>query len=125
MPMTRMYAEEFGQTAKISKLIRHAFLKNTLIKHNIGRFTSQVLKIMRTDTTGKFEQRNFARADLSQLVGFGFNELAPLSAACHLQFQVSEDGAKKQIEVTIPEFVPLHAFSTACPGSHFGSAFYP
>lgn len=114
--LTRMQAAEFGQMAKMGKLIRSAFLNDDHKMKNAHVLTRLLLKALSTDSVNYLGSRSLAQADLSALVGFNFNIYMPLYNGCKVPFQVKENPGVQQVIVEVPPFIPcqeIEAIGTA------------
>jgi hypothetical protein len=104
--VTRAFANEFGKAAKMSKLIRDTFLSQLNLAHAHRLLTSKLVEVLRTDEVSNFGDRCFGEADFSPLTGFDFNPVQPFGLLVKQGLIVEHKVSEKQIQVTIPAFIP-------------------
>lgn len=121
MARTRENAGEFGRAATAGKLLRQALRKQ--IQGAADRFmVSRVTQLMRAiegqDTTNPRGQRRVLKANVGKLVGFDFNEGAPLSAVFFADYTVALVGTN--VKVNITALVPNVDLAAPAGTTHYG-----
>jgi hypothetical protein len=121
--LPRKKAAEFGKAAKLGKIIRHAFLQDTDIRHDAGRLQAVLLKVLNTDKENAYGKRSFEKADFFALREYDFNRNAPLNKLPCLHIGISPNKKKDKLFVTIPPLVPRNIFQTNEPDKFFRISF--
>ncbi len=121
MVRSRENAKEFGRAATAGKLLRQALRKQiqgAADRLMVSRLTQLMRTIAAQDTTNPCGQRQVLKANVGKLVGFDFNEGAPLSAVCFADYTVAVTGTNAQVKVTA--LVPNVDLAAPTGATHYG-----
>lgn len=121
MERTRENATEFGQAATAGKLLRQALrrqIQRTGDRAMIARLTQAMRAIESLDSTNVRGKRRVLKANVDQLVGFNFNEHAPLSTVFFASFVVAVSAAGV-LTLTFPTLVPRTDMIRPLGATHF------
>ena len=121
--VTRKWANEFGKATKMSKIIRDAFLSEIALPNTPRLLTSSLVTVLRTDNVSGFGDRDFAEADFSTLTGFHFNPAFPFEQLVKLTFCLDYNITRRQVELTMPAFIPAQCIEAPGGYSHFSFTF--
>lgn len=119
---TRENGSEFGAAGKAGKVLRtalRALLQNTSDSRMVSRLTTQMLKVIKADTTSERGQRNVIDGEAELLEGFEFNIGGKLGTTLFAPFTGSIDRAAGSMAINIPSFVPLNMVAAPNGSTHF------
>ena len=119
---TRENGSEFGRAGKGGKLIRNAIrilLQNAKDNRVVSRLTTDLLKVVKTDTTNERGERTIEDGMLDLLLNFDFNIKAKLGSTLFAPYTNAFDRVTGAATVNIPVFSPT--LRIAAPGgtTHF------
>ncbi len=101
---TRENGVEFGRAGKASKLLRNALkvpISKSADNRVASRLTTNLLKVIKADTTNKRGERTVLAGDLSLLQGFEFNRNNGLDDMVKVAHTVAFDRATGQATVVV------------------------
>ena len=119
---TRENGAEFGKAGKGGKVVRNAIrvlLQNAKDKRVVSRLTTDLLKIVKTDTTNARGERTIQDGNFSLIQNFDFNKNAKLGSTLFASHDVSYDRATGEVEVSIPAFSPAIRIAGPAGTTHF------
>lgn len=106
---TRENGSEFGKAGKGGKVLRNAIrvlLQNAKDKRVVSRLTTDLLKVVKSDTTNVRGERTIQDGLLDLLLNFEFNIRAKLGATLFAAFSNAFDRVTGEATVNIPAFSP-------------------
>lgn len=106
---TRENGSEFGRAGKGGKVLRNAIrvlLQNAKDKRVVSRLTTDLLKVVKSDTTNARGERTIQDGLLDLLLNFEFNIRAKLGATLFAAFSNAFDRVTGEATVNIPPFSP-------------------
>ncbi len=119
---TRENGSEFGRAGKGGKVIRNAIrllLQNAKDKRVVSRLTTDLLKVVKSDTTNERGLRTIANGDMNLLKGFEFNISGKLGATLFAAYNKSFDRAVGEATVSIASFAPKVRIAAPKGATHF------
>ena len=119
---TRENGSEFGAAGKAGKVLRtalRALLQNTSDSRMVSRLTTEMLKVIKADTTSERGQRNVIDGEAELLEGFEFNIGGKLGTTLFAPFTGTIDRAAGSLVINIPSFVPLNMVAAPNGSTHF------
>ena len=119
---TRENGAEFGAAGKGGKLVRSAIrilLQNAKDKRVVSRLTTDLLKIVKTDTTNARGLRTVEDGNLELLKGFEFNINGKLGATLFTPFVNAFDRVAGDATVSIAPFAPSIRIAAPAGTTHF------
>ncbi|MFD1292375.1 hypothetical protein ACFQ5N_00890 [Lutibacter holmesii] len=119
---TRENGAEFGTAGKGGKVLRNAIrvlLQNAKDKRVVSRLTTDLLKIVKTDSTNARGLRTVADGNLDLLVGFEFNTNGKLGATLFTPFVNAFDRVSGEATVSIAAFAPSVRIAAPTGTTHF------
>ena len=119
---TRENGAEFGAAGKGGKLVRSAIrilLQNAKDKRVVSRLTTDLLKIVKTDTTNARGLRTVEDGNLNLLKGFEFNINGKLGATLFTPFVNAFDRVAGDATVSIAPFAPSIRIAAPAGTTHF------
>ncbi len=119
---TRENGSEFGRAGRAGRIIRNAFrllIQNASDSRVTSRLTTEILRVIKTDTTNVRGERQVSAGDLSLLEGFDFNIEGKLSTTLYAQYNPIVDRAGGNMGVQIPEFIPGNTVAFPSGATHF------
>ena len=119
---TRENGSEFGRAGKGGKLLRNAIrilLQNAKDKRVVSRLTTELLKIVKTDTINARGLRTLEDGKLRLLKGFEFNANGKLGATLFSAFTSTFDRAAGDAAVNIGSFAPSIRIAAPAGTTHF------
>ncbi|SNR48605.1 hypothetical protein SAMN06265371_103459 [Lutibacter agarilyticus] len=119
---TRENGAEFGAAGKGGKVLRNAIrvlLQNAKDKRVVSRLTTDLLKIVKTDSTNARGLRTVEDGNLDLLVGFEFNTNAKLGATLFTPFVNAFDRVSGDASVSIAAFAPSIRVAAPTGTTHF------
>lgn len=119
---TRENGSEFGAAGKAGKVLRtalRALLQNTSDSRMVSRLTTEMLKVIKADTTSERGQRNVIDGEAELLEGFEFNIGGKLGTTLFAPFTGTIDRAAGTLVINIAPFVPLNMVAAPNGSTHF------
>jgi hypothetical protein len=119
---TRENGAEFGRAGKGSKLLRQTFrllLQNTKDRRVVSRLTTEMLKVIQSDTVNERGQRTAVAGMTELLQGFDFNSQAPLTGTLYAPYTATIDRATGDLTVSVPSFTPSNDIVAPAGTTHF------
>ena len=119
---TRENGSEFGRAGKGGKLLRNAIrilLQNAKDKRVVSRLTTDLLKIVKTDTINARGLRTLEDGKLRLLKGFEFNTNGKLGATLFSAFTNAFDRVAGDATVSIAPFAPSIRIAAPAGTTHF------
>ena len=119
---TRENGSEFGRAGKGGKVLRNAIrvlLQNAKDKRVVSRLTTDLLKVVKSDTTNTRGERTIQDGLLSLLLNFDFNINAKLSATLFAAFSNAFDRVTGEATVNIPAFSPTVRIAAPSGTTHY------
>lgn len=119
---TRENASEFGRAGKAVKLLRIAIrtlLLNAKDRRSSSRLVSEMMKVVKADSTNARGMRNVADGDTALLQGFEFNSNAVVSSTLFAQYTPTINRVTGLLDVTIPSFTPITDLVAPVGATHF------
>ena len=119
---TRENGSEFGRAGKGGKVVRNAIrvlLQNAKDKRVVSRLTTDLLKIVKTDTTNARGERTIQDGDFGLIQNFDFNKNAKLGSTLFASHDVSYDRVTGEVEINIPTFSPAIRIAGPTGTTHF------
>jgi hypothetical protein len=119
---TRENGAEFGRAGKAGKLLRNAIrglLLNTADGRMVARFTREMVKVVKADTTNPRGLRNVIDGEAELLEGFDFNINSKLSTTIFAPYTATINRVSGELTVAIPSFIPLNMISAPVGSTHF------
>jgi hypothetical protein len=119
---TRENGAEFGRAGKAAKLLRSAIrglLLNTADGRMVSRFTREMVKVVKADTTNPRGLRNVIDGEAELLEGFDFNVNSKLSTTIFAPYTATINRVSGELTVAIPSFIPLNMISAPAGATHF------
>lgn len=119
---TRKNNAEFGRAADVSKILRDTF--SPAVGWNSdsyvsGRLTALALLGVQADVTNPWGIRNFVDGDPAIVVGFQFNEQAPMDTVFHAPYTLVINRTPGTVVMTIPIFNANTEVNPAPGATHF------
>ncbi len=118
----RDHMKEFTGAGKASKLIFRA-LKSSMYKAAdskvFSRLQKLMMKVVNTDPTNTFGNRNIEDGDLTLLTGFEFNRHSMLDSTFFAPYTTNIDRVTGEAEVVLPAFVPEGSVYMPQGSTHF------
>ncbi|MDB5191485.1 MAG: hypothetical protein JWQ96_1048 [Segetibacter sp.] len=119
---TRENNQEFGRAGKATKLLRTAFnnsIKKASDNRMTSRLTSDMLKVIKLDSTNARGQRNVIDGELELLQGFECNKKVSLGKSFFAPYTTEIDRAAGALAINIPPFIPANMVVVPAGTSHF------
>lgn len=119
---TRENGSEFGRAGKGGKVLRNAIrilLQNAKDKRVVSRLTTDLLKVVKTDTTNARGLRTIQDGVMSPLEGFEFNLNGKLGSTLFAPFSTSYDRVSGDISVDLAAFAPAIRIAAPSGTTHF------
>ncbi|MDX1828895.1 MAG: hypothetical protein R3342_05035 [Lutibacter sp.] len=119
---TRENGAEFGAAGKGGKLVRNAIrilLQNAKDKRVVSRLTTDLLKVVKTDTTNDRGLRTIQDGNMSLIKGFEFNTNGKLGATLFAPVVNAFDRATGEATVNIVAFAPTVRIAAPAGTTHF------
>ena len=119
---TRENGSEFGRAGKGGKVIRNAIrllLQNAKDKRVVSRLTTDLLKVVKSDTVNERGLRTIENGDLNIIKGFEFNLNGKLGATLFTAFKNDFDRTTGEAVVSIPPFAPKVRIAAPKGTTHF------
>ena len=119
---TRENGAEFGAAGKGGKVIRNAIrilLQNAKDKRVVSRLTTNLLKVVKTDSSNERGLRTIEGGDMSLLKGFEFNIKGKLGATLFTPFSTAFDRTTGEATVSIAAFAPTIRIAAPAGSTHF------
>ena len=119
---TRENGSEFGAAGKGGKTLRNAIrilLQNAKDKRVVSRLTTELLKVVKTDTTNARGLRTIQDGNMSSLNGFEFNLNGKLGSTLFTPFTTAYDRASGDVSVDIAAFAPTVRIAAPNGTTHF------
>ncbi len=119
---TRENGAEFGRAGKAGKLLRtslRGLLQNASDSKLTSRLTTEMMKVVKADTTNVRGMRNVVDGDVELLHGFEFNIGGKLSTTLFAPYTASINRATGQVVVDVPSFVPANMIAVPAGATHF------
>lgn len=119
---TRENGAEFGRAGKASKLLRtslQGLLQNTADRRVASRLTTEMVKVIKADSTSDRGMRNAVDGDITLLQGFEFNINGKLTTALFAPYEAQMDRATGKFTVSMAEFTPAHLLAAPVGATHF------
>ena len=119
---TRENGAEFGTAGKGGKTLRNAIrilLQNAKDKRVVSRLTTQLLKVVKTDTTNARGLRTIQDGNLELLKGFEFNLNGKLGATLFTPFTEAFGRPAGEAVLSIAPFAPTIRIGAPAGTTHF------
>ena len=119
---TRENNAEFGTAAKGGMLLRKSLRSSILNAKDsrvANRLTSQMVRVLHTDTVNFRGLRNITAGDVGLLENFEFNNGAKLATTLAAQYTVSYTRASGNIQFSIEDFIPMQLLFAPAGTTHF------
>jgi hypothetical protein len=119
---TRENGAEFGRAGRGSKILRDALrviIQNAKDRRVVSRLTTEMVKVLQSDTLNVRGERNVANGDLAMLQGFEFNVNAPLGTTLYAPFTATVDRIAGTCIVNLPAFLPANLVAAPSGATHF------
>jgi hypothetical protein len=119
---TRENGSEFGRAGKGGKVLRNAIrvlLQNAKDKRVVSRLTTDLLKVVKSDTTNTRGERTIQDGTFGLLEDFNFNNKAILGSTLFAEYDTSYDRLTGEVEINIPSFAPSIRIAAPAGTTHF------
>jgi len=119
---TRENGAEFGTAGKGGKLVRNAIrilLQNAKDKRVVSRLTTDLLKVVKTDSNNERGLRTVQDGDMKMLKGFEFNINGKLSSTLFTDFVSAFDRVAGDGSINIGAFSPAVRIAAPAGTTHF------
>jgi len=119
---TRENGAEFGRAGKGSKVLRNAIrvlLQNAKDKRVVSRLTTDLLKVVKTDSVNDRGLRSIENGNLSLIKGFEFNTNGKLGATLFTPTVNAFDRVTGEATVSIAPFAPTVRIAAPAGTTHF------
>ena len=119
---TRENGAEFGRAGKGGKVLRNAIrvlLQNAKDKRVVSRLTTDLLKVVKTDSVNDRGLRSIENGNLSLLKGFEFNTNGKLGATLFTPTVNAFDRVTGDATVNVASFVPTVRIAAPAGTTHF------
>ena len=119
---TRENGSEFGRAGKGGKVVRNAIrvlLENAKDKRVVSRLTTDLLKVVKTDSTNVRGERTIQDGNFILIENFDFNIKAKLGSTLFAGFDKSYDRATGEVELSIASFSPKVRIAGPAGTTHF------
>jgi hypothetical protein len=119
---TRENGAEFGRAGKGGKLIRNAIrvlLRRASDKRVTSRLTTQLLAIVKTDSTNPRGERTIVDGNMDLLNGFEFNKNGKLGSTLFAPYTIVIDRVTGEVTVDLAAFEPLLRVNAPGGTTHF------
>ena len=119
---TRENGSEFGKAGSGGKVLRNAIrvlLENAKDKRVVSRLTTDLLKIVKTDSTNVRGERTIQDGDFELLKNFDFNKRAKLGATLFAPVESAYDRVTGIADVTLDAFSPKVRIAAPKGTTHF------
>tara|TARA_R110000850_G_scaffold25922_2_gene74695 strand:- start:840 stop:1595 length:756 start_codon:yes stop_codon:yes gene_type:complete len=118
---TRENGQEFGTAGKGGQLIRKSqrlLLRQISDNRVTGRLVQQLMRVIKSDSINERGLRTVQDGDMSQLLGFEFNQKGKLTTVFFTGFSPTFDRPTGAYDVDIAEFVPNEAIDAPRGTTH-------
>lgn len=119
---TRENNAEFGRAGKATKTLRKAvrtLLQNAKDSRVTSRLTTEMMKVVKADTTNPRGMRNVIDGEAELLLGFDFNVNAKLSTTIYAPYTTAIDRVAGSLSITAPSFIPAESIAAPAGTTHF------
>ena len=119
---TRENGSEFGAAGKGGKLVRNAIrilLQNAKDKRVVSRLTTDLLKVIKTDTVNERGSRTIQDGNISLIQGFEFNTNGKLGSTLFADYKASFDRTAGEAVLVVPPFAPKVRIAAPAGTTHF------
>ncbi|SDX43743.1 hypothetical protein SAMN05444411_105180, partial [Lutibacter oricola] len=119
---TRENGSEFGRAGKGGKVLRNAIrilLQNAKDKRVVSRLTTDLLKVVKTDTTNARGLRTIQDGVMSSLEGFEFNLNGKLGSTLFAPFSTTYERASGDVSIDLAAFAPTVRIAAPSGTTHF------
>ncbi|MCF6168860.1 hypothetical protein [Lutibacter sp.] len=119
---TRENGSEFGRAGKGGKLLRNAIrilLQNAKDKRVVSRLTTDLLKVVKTDTTNARGLRTIPNGNMGLLLGFDFNVNGKLGSTLFAAFTKAFDRVSGEATLSLAPFAPTVRIAAPAGTTHF------
>jgi hypothetical protein len=119
---TRENGAEFGRAGKGSKVLRNAIrvlLQNAKDKRVVSRLTTELLKVVKTDSVNDRGLRSIENGNLSLIKGFEFNTNGKLGSTLFTPTLNTFDRVTGETTVSIAPFAPTVRIAAPAGTTHF------
>lgn len=119
---TRENGSEFGRAGKGGKILRNAIrilLQKAKDKRVVSRLTTDLLKVVKSDTTNARGERTIQDGILALLLNFEFNINAKLGSTMFAAFSNAFDRVTGEATVNIPAFSPTVRIAAPSGTTHY------
>ena len=119
---TRENGSEFGRAGKGGKVLRNAIrllLQKAKDKRVVSRLTTDLLKVVKTDSTNARGERTIQDGDFSLLENFEFNKNAKLASTLFTNFNTTFDRVSGDGHLLVSPFVPTTAIAAPSGTTHY------
>ena len=119
---TRENGSEFGAAGKGGKLVRNAIrilLQNAKDKRVVSRLTTNLLKVVKTDSVNDRGSRTIQDGNMSLIQGFEFNTNGKLGSTLFTPSLNAFDRVSGEATVSIAAFVPTVRIAAPNGTTHF------
>lgn len=119
---TRENNAEFGRAGKAGKLLRKAI--RTLLQHAkdkrvTSRLTTEMMRVVKADTTSPRGLRNVIDGEAELLQGFEFNRNATLGTTIYAPYTSVIDRVAGTLTVDLPSFNPAEQIAAPSGTTHY------
>jgi len=119
---TRENGSEFGRAGKGGKLLRNAIrilLQNAKDKRVVSRLTTDLLKVVKTDTSNARGLRTIPDGDMGLLLGFDFNIDGKLGSTLFAASTNAFDRVSGAATLSLAPFAPTVRIAAPAGTTHF------
>jgi len=119
---TRENNAEFGRAGKAGKVLRNAIrtlLQNAKDKRVTSRLTTEMMRVVKADTTSPRGLRNVIDGEAELLQGFDFNINAKLATSIYAPYTTVIDRVAGTLTVAVPAFIPAERIAAPAGTTHF------
>lgn len=119
---TRENNAEFGRAGKATKTLRNAV--RTLLQYAkdsrvTSRLTTEMVKVVKADTSSPRGMRNVIDGEAELLQGFDFNVNAKLGTTIYAPYTTVIDRVAGNLSIAAPSFIPAESIAAPAGTTHF------
>ena len=119
---TRENGAEFSRAGKAAKLLRTVF-RSRLLKvrdqRMFSRLATEMMKVIKADTTSTRGMRNVIDGEVELLQGFDFNINSKLASTLYAPYEATIDRVTGHFTTELEAFVPTQSISAPGGATHF------
>lgn len=119
---TRENNAEFGRAGKATKTLRNAvrtLLQNAKDSRVTSRLTTEMVKVVKADTSNPRGMRNVIDGEAELLQGFDFNVNAKLGTTIYAPYTTVIDRVAGSLSIAAPSFIPVESIAAPAGTTHF------